>query len=195
PISPKAGLADPKEKIGEFNTLLEASDALRAGEYARGERLLNDLAQRAPQVAAVPFMLGEAALRQENWSVGVAHLQRALAINPAFDEAMTGLARALYAQGKAEEAAHWLEKAVSVNDQNYRAWYELARVVSKSDPARTLLAYQKALSIQPNFAPAQRDLGVFELRRKQFMEALRHLQKAEELGMTDAPLKNFIGIC
>jgi Tfp pilus assembly protein PilF len=84
---------------------------------------------------------------------------------------------------------------VKENPQNYRAWYELARVMSNADPSAASEAYQKTVSIQPNFSLAQRDFGILQIKRRQYEDALRHFEKAAALGDKDARLYNFMGIC
>jgi len=58
-------------------------------------------------------LLGESALRRQNWERASAQLQRCLELNPNFDNAMTGLARALSKLGRLEEAKGWLQKAAT----------------------------------------------------------------------------------
>jgi Flp pilus assembly protein TadD len=115
----------------------------------------------------IPFMLGESALRHQNWERAAEDLQRCLQLNPNFDNAMTGLARALAKLGRVDEAKSWLRKALESNPENYRAWYETGLFEAANDPA----------AAQANYA-----------------QAAAHLQRAAELGIKDAPLYNFLGI-
>ena len=189
-------LADPKAKLGEFNSILEAEDALRSGDLTAGAALLEKVADQDPKLYIVPFMLGEAALRQREWDRAAEELQKCLALNPGFDQAMTALARALHEKGDQAGARGWLQKAVRQNDQNFRAWYELGWIEDKSgekESART--AYEKVLSLQPNFALAQRGLGLLYYERREYAQALPHLLQATKLGQKDADTFNFLGIC
>jgi len=122
-------------------------------------------------------------------------LQRCLKLNPNFDNAMTGLARALAKLGHVEEARGWLQKATSINPQNYRAWYEAGLLDAGSDPRAAMSAYQKAVGVQPNFYPGQRELGMALFNRKDYFAAAPHLEKAISLGLEDAHLHNYLGIC
>ena len=70
PVSPEAlaaGLPDPKSKLWEFNAILKAGDAFRAGNFPAGEALLSQVEEKDPQMYVVPFMRGEAAARQQKW--------------------------------------------------------------------------------------------------------------------------------
>jgi tetratricopeptide (TPR) repeat protein len=108
---------------------------------------------------------------------------------------MTGLARALAKLGRADEAKDWLNKALQSNSQNYRAWYQTGLLNAVSDPGAALSAYEKTILIQPNFSAGQRELGMALLQQKNYAAAAPHLEKAISLGLEDARLHNFLGIC
>lgn len=189
-----AGLPDPKSKLQEFNAILEATDAFHAGDVVRGQALLAPVREKDPQMYIVPFLLGEAALGQQKWNEASTELKRCLDLNPNFDQAMIGLSRVLIYQGSTEEAKEWTLKALKFNPENYRAWYQLGFIESKTDKKAAIADYTKAVSIQGNFAPLRRDLGMLELQEQNYAEAAKHLSKAIELGVNDAPLYNFLGI-
>src|ERR1700674_2393121 len=195
PESLKRGLADPKDKLWEFNSILKAQDAFQRKEDDQAEALLTDVQQKDPQIYVIPFLLGESALRRQNWEHAAEQLQRCLALNPNFDNAMTGLARALAKLGRVDEAKSWLNKALQSNPQNYRAWYQMGLLDAGSDPAAALSAYEKTIAIQPNFSAGQRELGMLLFQQKSYAASAPHLEKAIKLGLEDAHLHNFLGIC
>ena len=195
PESLKQGLADPKDKLWEFNSILKAQDAFQRKEDDEGEALLAEVQKKDPQIYVIPFMLGESALKRQNWEQAADQLQRCLALNPSFDSAMTGLARALAKLGRAEEAKGWLRTALQSNPQNYRAWYQMGLLDTGSDPTAAQSAYEKTVAIQPNYSAGQRELGMFFFQQKNFSAAAPHLEKAIELGLEDARIHNFLGIC
>jgi len=197
PVSPAAlaaGLPDPKDKVAEFNSILAAADAFHAGDFQSGRELLAKVRESDPQMYIVPFMLGEAAQRQQNWGDAAGEFKKSLELNPNFDQAMLGLARALVKLGRPDEAKPWLEKALKFNPQNYRAWHELGSIESKADKKSAIADYEKAISIQSNFAPLHRDLGMLQFEEQNYAEAANHLARSAELGLNDAPLFNFLGI-
>jgi arylsulfatase A-like enzyme/Flp pilus assembly protein TadD len=191
----KRGLADPKDKLWEFNAILKAQDAFQRKEDDQAEALLTEVQQKDPQIYVIPFLLGESALRRQNWERAADQLQRCLDLNPNFDNAMTGLARALAKLGRVDEAKSWLNKALQSNPQNYQVWYQRGLLDAGSDPAAAQSAYEKTIAIQPNFSAAQRELGMLLFQRKNYAAAAPHLEKAIELGLEDAKLHNFLGIC
>ncbi len=197
-VSPEAlkqGLADPKDKLWEFNSILKAQDAFQLHEDDRAEALLEEVQQKDPQIYVIPFLLGESALRRQNWETAAVQLQRCLELNPNFDNAMTGLARALANLGRVDQARSWLQKALQSNPQNYRAWYQAGLLDAASNPAAAQSAYEKTISIQPNFSGGQRELGMLLFQQSKFADAAPHLEKAIDLGLQDARLHNFLGIC
>jgi choline-sulfatase len=197
PVSDEAlasGLPDPKNKLWEFNSILQAEDAFRAGDVAKGRSLLLQVREKDPTMYVVPFILGEAALGAQKWEEASTELTKCLELNPHFDQAMLGLARALIFQGKTVEATHWAQQAIQYNPENYRAWYQLGFIDARTDKQAAIVDYEKAVSIQGNFAPLRRDLGMLYYEQKNYTQAAQHLGKAVELGMNDAPLYNFLGI-
>ncbi len=81
-----------------------------------------------------------------------------------------------------------------MNPANYRAWYQLGLIESKTDKDAAIADYKKAVSIQGALPHLRRDLGLLYFQRQDYAEAAEHLAKAAELGMNDAPLYNFLGI-
>ena len=197
PVSPEAlaaGLPDPKSKLWEFNAILEAGDAFHAGDFSAGAALLARVQEKDPQMYIVPFMLGEGAAREQKWGEAAAAFQKCLQLNSNFDQAMTGLSRALVYLGKDDEAAQWARNALKVNPANYRAWYQLGLIESKTDKNAAIANYQKAVSIQGSFAPLRRDLGLLYFLQGNYAEAADQLSKAADLGVNEARLYNFLGI-
>ena len=197
PVSPEAlkrGLADPKDKVSEFNTIMKSEDAFQQKRESEGEALLIQIQKEDPQVSLVPFLLGELDLRRKEWDSAARQLQRCLELNPEFDSAMTAVARALAPLGRMDEAKTWLKKALEINPQNYSAWY-LMGLFEPADVAASEADYEKAIAIQPGFMPAQRELGTALLHRKEYALAAIHLEKAIALGWDKAGIHNYLGIC
>jgi arylsulfatase A-like enzyme/Flp pilus assembly protein TadD len=191
----KAGLADPKDKLPELNAILKAQDAFRRRDDEAGEAILLKLQEQDRNLYVIPFLLGESALRRKTWERAADEFQRCLELNPTFDNAMTGLAQALFKLGRRDEARTWLQKTLQNNPENYRAWYQIGLLEAGNDPSAALAAYKKAIAIQPNFSLGQRELGLALFQQKDYAAAVTHLEKTLSLGLDDAHLRNFLGIC
>jgi choline-sulfatase len=189
-----AGLPDPKDKLWEFNSILQAEDALHAGDASKGKSLLLQVRTKDPTMYIVPFTLGEAAMSEQRWDEASVEFKSCLDLNPHFDQAMLGLARALTFQGKTEEAKLWARNAIEYNPESYRAWYQLGFIEARTDRSAALSDYERAVSIQGNFAPLRRDLGLLQFQQQNYPEAAKHLSQAVALGISDAVLYNDLGI-
>jgi Flp pilus assembly protein TadD len=197
PVSPEAlkrGLPDPKDKISEFDAIMKSKEAFKEKRADYGQELLRKLQDQDPQVALVPFLLGELDLSRKNWERAAQEFHRCLELNPEFDTAMTALARALAPLGRTEEAKSWLRKALKNNPQNYSAWYLLG-LFEPGGSVESQADYEKAIAIQPDFMPPQRELGTALFRRKEYASAATHLEKALALGWNDPLTHNYLGIC
>jgi arylsulfatase A-like enzyme/Flp pilus assembly protein TadD len=188
------GFSDPKTKLWEFNTILATEDAFHVNDFESGKKLLAEVDAKDPNMYIVPFLLGEAGLAEKNWQEAAEQFKKCLQLNPNFDQAMTGLSRALIYLGDEAGAKQWAENALKFNPQNYRALYQLGFIEAKTDRRAAIADYEKAIAIQANFAPLQRDLGLLYYQQKQYDNAVRHLARAVELGMENALILNNLGI-
>ena len=197
PVSAEAlarGLPDPKDRITEFNAIMEAADAFQAGDSLRGRRLLEEVRKTDPDMYLVPFMLGESALRQRDWNTAAAEFERCLALNPQFDQAMTGVAQAYAQLNRIEDARRTLQDALKINPKNFKAWYQLGYVEWRTKPADAAEAFREAITIQPGFALAHRDLGLLLFQQQEYAVALKSLERAIALGLKDKQVLNAAGI-
>jgi tetratricopeptide (TPR) repeat protein len=190
-----AKLKDPKERLAAYNAILQATDSFRAGNDSAGQSLLARVEREEPRLYLIPFLRAEAASRAGDWKTAATEFQKSLGLNPNFDQAMLGLGRALNHLGKDSQAKTWLEQALAQNPANYRAWFELSRVQGPRDAAAAKISLEKVLAIQPAFGPAHRDLGLLAMREQRHGDAIPHLERSVQLGLTDAATHNYLGIC
>lgn len=195
PAAPSTKLADPKDKLPIFQDVLRATDLVQAGHFAAARSLLASLQQREAQLYLIPFLLGEVSSHEAQWKEAEKNFARAAELNPGFDQATMGLARALGFQGKTAQARDLINTVLAANPGNFRAWFLLAQIQAKDEPKSSLEALDKVLSIQPNFAPAYRDRGLLLEREGTYRIAAEDLVRAVELGMRDPLTYNFLGIC
>ena len=195
PAGSEGSLPDPKAKLDDFNAILRATDLLQIGKFAQSQALLEAVRERNPSLYLIPFLLAEGAMRRNAPAEAAADFRKALELNPEFDQAMLGLARALNTLGEYGEARQWLDKALEYNPNNFRAWYQIAWLeVKQRREAGAIAALQKVLSIQPNFGLACRDLGILQITQRNYTAAIPLLERAARLGMEEATVYNFLGI-
>lgn len=188
------GLPDPKDRLETFKSILRAEDLASAGRFERSDALLNSLRPTESKLYLIPFMLGENAAKEHRWADSERELLACLKLNPAFDQAVTGLARADLAQGKFDQARTWLELAVSQNPHNFLAYHGLgvvAQAQRRNDEA--LREFEKAIEEKPDYAPSQQELGVVLVEMRDYQEALKPLRRALDLGERTPVLLNYLG--
>jgi choline-sulfatase len=195
PAGSNTKLADPKDKVSVFQDVLRATDLIQAGNYPAARSVLSGVQQKEPQLYLIPFLLGEAASHESNWKEAERQFGRAAALNPGFDQARLGLARALGLQGKIAPARDLIGTLLEENPNNFRALFLLAQIETQSDPRSSRAALDKVIAIQPNFAPAYRDRGLLSVREQTYVSGAEDLSRAAEMGLHDVLTYNSLGIC
>jgi arylsulfatase A-like enzyme/Flp pilus assembly protein TadD len=189
-----SGLADPKDRLQVFRSILRATDLASMGRMDQSNALLRSVAAEESHLYLIPFMLAENATRVSNWAEAERQFLACLKLNPSFAQAVMGLARALLAQGKGEPAQPWLELAVHQNPHNFLAYHGLglvARGERKLEDARGYFA--KAIEEKPNYAPSRQELGIVLVEMQRYVEAVGPLTRAAELGPENPILANYRG--
>lgn len=119
------------------------------------------------------------------------YLQKALKLDPNLGMAHASLGMAYFREGKVDEARASLERAVSLNSQNYLAHYYYAFTLSRQTPeSERVSAYtpealtkirehlQKAIALRPDFSESYNLLGFVSLVSGEDMpEAIDALKK------------------
>lgn len=193
--APASGLADPKDRLKVFKSILRATDLASAGRFEASDSLLASLTSEEPQLYLIPFMLAENAARTERWADAEKQFLACLKLNPSFQQAVMGLARAYLAEGKADSARPWLELALHENPHNFLAYHGMGLVaVRQRNLPEALRYFQKAVEEKANYAPSQQELGTVLVEMRRYAEALKPLTRAAELGSENAVLANYLGI-
>ncbi len=187
--------ADPKDKLLVFQDILHATDLIEARNFSAARSVLSSVQKKEPELYLIPFLLGEAASREAQWKEAEKNFGRAAALNPGFEQARLGLARALGLQGKIAQARDLLGTLLAANPQNLRAWFLLSQIEATGDPKSSREALDKVIAIQPNFAPAFRDRGLLSVREQTYVSASEDLSRAVEMGLHDVLTYNSLGIC
>jgi tetratricopeptide (TPR) repeat protein len=119
---------------------------------------LNGIIKSSPEnsraIALKAYALNKLANLRKEWNysqLGLEFADRALALNPDDDIALTSKGWGLIDLGRANEAVSVLEKATRSNSGNEYAWYNLAWAQYLSgNPAASTQSMNKALAINPN---------------------------------------------
>ena len=109
--------------------------------------------------------------------------KKVIKINPDIAEPYNNIGAMYVKTNKPEQAITYYKKAIELDRNNYIINYNLAKAYSltgKTDDA--ICWYKKTLDINPSFYPAHKDLAFIYHELKMRDLALKHINKAIELG-------------
>jgi choline-sulfatase len=196
PAAPAASgaLPDPKDRLKVYQAILRAEDLSAAGRLDESNQILQALTAQEPHLYLIPFMQAENAAHARQWSSAEQHFLACLKLNPSFDQAIIGLARAYLNEGRGDAARPWLELAVHQNPHNFLAFYALG--LTAREQGRNQEAYEeftRSVKEKPDFPLAQEQLGILLVEMKRYAEAVGPLSKAAQLDPQNAVVANFLG--
>ncbi|HTM10272.1 MAG TPA: tetratricopeptide repeat protein [Verrucomicrobiae bacterium] len=115
----------------------------------------------------------------------IAYYQRALEIDPRFDDARSNLGNALAAQGKTEEAFAQYREALRLNPNSLITHHNFALTLARHGRIDEAIEhYRKALEIEPRFLEGHNNLGLLLAAKGRYGEAIDHYRKALEIDPT-----------
>jgi arylsulfatase A-like enzyme/tetratricopeptide (TPR) repeat protein len=192
---PGAKLADPKSKIQVYRTVERANDLAEAGRYHEADRLVQQLARTEAKLYLIPFMRGEYASFEGRYKDAQQHFHESLKLNPDFQQAILGLAKAYRADGQADEAKTFLELDVHKYPHDYLGYYGLAVITAEAGSYTEAISYfQICLREKPDYGPAYLGLGIAQVESQKYAEALPNLRRATGLGSQEVLRLNYLGI-
>ncbi len=187
-------LADPKDKLQVFQQVVRAQALNEARRPEESNRLLATLVSREPHLFVIPFLQAENFSQLHRWYEAEQSYRACLRLNPHFERALMGLARAYLAEGEPEKARPLLELVVREFPRDIFALYALGRVAQREgnheQAYRYLLQAAEAMPYIPSF---QEELGIALVDLARFQEALGPLLRASQLGQEDARLEHYLG--
>ncbi|MCC6699130.1 MAG: tetratricopeptide repeat protein [Candidatus Hydrogenedentes bacterium] len=120
------------------------------------------------------------------WRDSETLFRHSLAVTGENEVALNGLANALIAQARLEDALPYLERAARMNATNAETFYNLGTVyqgMGRSDSA--IAYYQQAIQVNPRYSRAYNNLGVTLMGQNRHEEAAQALRKALEADATN----------
>jgi choline-sulfatase len=187
-------LIDPKDRLKVFKGVLSAQALNEAHRPEESNRVLEPLGREEPQLFAIPFLQAENFSQLGRWSEAKQSYLACLKLNPTFERALMGLARAYLSGGEVEQAKPVLELVANQYPRNSLAVYtlgQIARREGKNEEAYRF--FRRAVEAMPSVGYFQQDLGLTLVDLKRYQEALGPLSRAEGLGQQDPRLEHYYG--
>ena len=107
-------------------------------------------------------------------------------MNPKAQHILKKLASIYMATGQFSNAKEIFERLIRQGTVNYQTYYELALLCVKTDDIdRAEQILKKVCGLNPEFAPAHKDLGVIYLNKRLFDYAKDEFEKAYSIDKND----------
>lgn len=188
--------ADPKDKIGVLNQILRAGDAARAGRFADADLLLSVIEKGEPDLYLIPFQRAENFLAWGKTPDALPLFQRALALNPSFDQTALGLGRTYFVLGRMKEAQDAFELALDRNPNNYLARMALAKVYWRQQSLEKAEAQLRILiRTHSEYAEAHALYGIILAKTQHYPGGIKEIETGLSQGFQDALAYNYLGVC
>jgi arylsulfatase A-like enzyme/Tfp pilus assembly protein PilF len=192
PAADRSRLADPKDKIDLFNLMIQARELIKDKTNPdEGLKALREVVTKDPEVIDAWVMIGNEHSRRGEFSSALDAFQRALALNPDYELAVTNMANTYRAMGRDEDALVGYRRVLELDPRSATAHQAIAQIFvdqNKLDEAQAEL--NRALALQPEMAAARNTLGALLLKRGKPEEGEREIRAALEKN-AQLPLAHF----
>ncbi len=179
----RGGADHPAARLALGRALLEQ------GRMAEATSALSDAASAYPEDVFIQYWLGRALLQSNRPGEAVGALRRAADLQPAFAEAHLKLAEALYAAARfAEAEAAWLAGLAEDPVHHPASWNDLGFLYLEMGRLEEAgLLFDRALSLDPDLAPALVNAATLRLQAQDWAGAIRLLERAVRKQADSAP--------
>ena len=181
----RTGRADPKDKIGIFNKLGEATELTKdTGPDGKPPfddimRLLNQILHDDPEVIDAWFMSGTQYMQHGDLEKAVEYFKKTLALKPDYDLAVFNLAQAYRRMGNDDAALAGFEHYLTLDPKDPFVQYQMGEIwLDRGDTGRAEQLFRKALEMDPQVVAAKNALGVIALQRGDPVTAERLIREA-----------------
>jgi arylsulfatase A-like enzyme/Tfp pilus assembly protein PilF len=172
---------DPKDKIGLYNLIKQASGASAEGRLDEAIAKVQEALRADPEIVEAYMLLGNFQKKARQPEEAIASYRRALERDPEHQGALFSLAVAYKDQGRLEEARLGFERARSLDPRNGRVLWQLADLlVRKGDYAQAEAVIQDALSRKVEEHRFLLKLGESQIEAKRYDDAEKSLRAALE---------------
>ncbi len=196
PVQPASAgpLPDPKDRLKIYKSIQRARLLNSTGHSEEADALLATVASEDPHLYVIPYLQAENFALVHRWDDAERSYLACLKLNPAYDQAIMGLANLYLDKGDAAQAKPWLDLAIHQNPHNYTAYYALGVIArTEKNNQEGYRCFLKAVQENPDYAYSQQELGITLVDLQRYQESLGPLGRAESLGQEDARLEQYFG--
>jgi len=160
------------------------------------ETLWRHVVKRFPdRVPIAHYSLGVAYDKRGLHDKAIAEYEKAIAIDPVFEEAHNGLGISYYTMGMYDKAVVEYEKAIDINPKHDDAYYNLGLTYDRAGMYdRAVAEYEKAIAINPQNAKAYNDLGFIYNMKGMYDRAIATCERAISINPRFVQAYNNLGL-
>jgi tetratricopeptide (TPR) repeat protein len=168
---------------------------LQAKDFTSAHQRIAAQLQKQSDSGGAMFLQGTIYAAEKNWDKAEAALLKSIELRKDATSAYNELIGVYIAAGKLPEAAAQLETLLAKNPKDVRVLMTLATVQEKlKDFAKARDAYEKILSLSPDFVPAMNNLAALDAQQlNQIDKAYDLASKARTLKGDDASVADTLG--
>jgi tetratricopeptide (TPR) repeat protein len=180
-------LKKQREKEKELGaTYAQALEALRAGDAAKAETLLQQVIAANPAIAEAHYNLGYAYMLQNNGDAAEAAFRKAIEVGPSKPDAYIALGTLLASKGKGQEGFELLDGIKGLMEQDGKFQFALGVAATNvGRDADALAAFTKALELDPANVESRYYLGTLAVATD-VPKAIEHLEAYLAAAPADA---------
>ena len=157
-------------------------------EYDEAENELQAAIDCSPNLAEAFVQLGGLCLQRDDLDGCLEYNKHATKVRAGFCEGYANIGFVYLQMGKVDEAIASLQKAIVYNSKFVQAYATLANAyLMKGLVKESIITNLKALKLVPTFAIAHNNLAIAYLENKEYDLAVKHCDKAIDLGYEVAP--------
>lgn len=165
---------------GDWMIRMKYADLLsESGNTARAKEQYEASLANLRHNFGAEFMIGNIQLKMQSPQAAEFHFRRALRIEPQNLEVQVGLASALEAQGRTDEALATYQRLVDQTTNRAFGLEALGRFLLRGGkPDEAKACFRDALQREPNHGPSHYNIAAIALRQGNAAEAIEHLNAA-----------------
>ncbi len=157
-------------------------------KYDEAEQEFQEALECSPNLAEAYVHLGAMCLRRNDLEGCLAYNRQAVKVRPGFSEGWGNIGFVEMQKGNIDEAINALKRATAFNFRFVQAFTTLANAyLIKGMVKESIATNLSALKIEPDFPVAHNNLAIAYLENKESEKAIRHCDRALELGYDVAP--------
>ncbi len=170
--------------------LSEASQRMRAGDYAGARPILAALIARSPQLPESHNLLGVCLLQLNDPTGSLAQFRIAIKLKPKYENAWLNLASALVSLHDETQAVSVLNQLLQIDPQSIDGHLSLAKMLlARSEEVAALQHLEKAIQLDPHNTFALANAGLIESRKGELDKAANYISRALLQDPQSAPLQ------